>query len=355
MSESSSTVCAVNEGGSAEIARRHHTVPRFFLRGFADGERITTVRLPGSRRFTQSVRHASVVTDFYSVEGHPDGEDVVEKALGEIEGAAAEAIRQAASGSWPLGQEDRTWLGFYLAVQMVRTPIQRRTVEYLARQMRRMEIALNGKPALREALESHTASKLTDVELNAVWKRATSPDGPPFPWAKAAHIEQMFEDAISLLPYIVGRPWCLVTFDRRSLITSDSPVCLVRDPEAPSSMGVGFLNAKGITIALTRKVALVMGDPEPFMDNNVPVQKIRSGACDSQQVGTTAIARSLNEGTIRNSTEWLFHHPDDATLIPERLPEPRDVAIRMSSTGRTLDEEPPDWMEAVDALGTTIR
>ena len=54
------------------VAKRHHTVPQFYLRGFADDERIATVRLPGEARFVQSVRKAARQTNFYAVDGHED-------------------------------------------------------------------------------------------------------------------------------------------------------------------------------------------------------------------------------------------------------------------------------------------
>ena len=47
---------------NSPVARRHHTVPRFYLRGFAEAERIATVRLPGDQRFTQSINDAPRLT-----------------------------------------------------------------------------------------------------------------------------------------------------------------------------------------------------------------------------------------------------------------------------------------------------
>ena len=62
--------------GNRPVARRHHTVPRFYLRGFAEQERIMTVRLPGDQRFAQSINDASAAKDFYAISGHEDGDDI---------------------------------------------------------------------------------------------------------------------------------------------------------------------------------------------------------------------------------------------------------------------------------------
>jgi Protein of unknown function (DUF4238) len=56
----------------ARLAKLHHTVPRFYLHSFAnDAERITTVRLPGDRRYTQGIGSAAATNHFYSIDGHP--------------------------------------------------------------------------------------------------------------------------------------------------------------------------------------------------------------------------------------------------------------------------------------------
>jgi hypothetical protein len=84
------------------VAKRHPTVPQFYLRGFADGERIATVRLPGDQPFMQSVRKAASEMNFYSIAGHEDGPDVFEKLLSSIEGEASRVFGHIADGTWPL-------------------------------------------------------------------------------------------------------------------------------------------------------------------------------------------------------------------------------------------------------------
>jgi len=72
-----------------EEAKLHHTVPKFYLKGFADDDkRIVTVRLPGDKRCTQVITKAAATNRFYSIDGHPQGADMFEKALSEMEGNA---------------------------------------------------------------------------------------------------------------------------------------------------------------------------------------------------------------------------------------------------------------------------
>lgn len=130
------------------VAKRHHTVPQFYLRGFAVDERIATARLPGDQRFVQSVRKAASETNFYAVAGHENGPDVVEKPLFSIEGEASRVFSLIANGTWPLDQGDRWTLALFIALQAVRGPEQRRNMEHLAAQVARLEIGFVTGPSV---------------------------------------------------------------------------------------------------------------------------------------------------------------------------------------------------------------
>lgn len=159
-------------------ARRHHTVPRFYLRGFAEQQRIATVRLPGVKRFVQSINDASVVKDFYTIAGHEDGDDAIEQSLSEVEGETAEIFRAITRGVWPLPSDDRMALGYFLALQVTRLPVQRRTSDHIARQMLRLEIGLGGKSGLRRRLEGEDG-EVDEKLVERLWEEATRREGPP--------------------------------------------------------------------------------------------------------------------------------------------------------------------------------
>lgn len=321
------------------VARRHHTVPPFYLRGFAEQERIATVRLPGDKRFAQSINDASVAKNFYAVPGHEDGDDVIEKSLSEVEGATAQVFEAIAKGRWPLSFDDRMALGYFVALQASRVPVQRRTMDHIARQMLRLEIGAGGKLGLRRRLEQQ-GREVTDELVETLWQQATRPEGPPIERTKVEHIKQMIEVAAELHKYVVGRPWTLVHFDRRSLITSDAPVSLVRDPQDEPGTGVGYMTAWGITFPVTRKLGLLMSSPEPLIELKMPVEKTHEGAADTTQLGTTQLERFFNQQTVANASEWLYHHPEDEKFVPKQLPKLNPVTVAMSGMGRDFDGEP---------------
>ncbi|MGQ4597610.1 DUF4238 domain-containing protein [Nocardia sp. R6R-6] len=119
-------------------------MPKFYLRGFADHRAwITTVRLPGEKTYTQSIDKSAAINHFYSIDGHPDGSDVFEKALSDLEGS--DCFRAIEAGDWPLSEEQRVTLAMFLAVQYLRGPDHRRSMEYLAAHIARLKVEVTGR------------------------------------------------------------------------------------------------------------------------------------------------------------------------------------------------------------------
>lgn len=176
--------------GEAAVSKRHHTVPQFYLRGFAADNRIASILLPGEHRFIQSVRDASVSKNFYALEDHPEGSDVIEKALSEIEGAAAAVLEKVQDGTWPLPIEDRMSLGYFISLQATRVPVQRQSFDQAAAMMLRLKIGTGGKSGLRRRLEEH-GQEVTEDVVEQLWAMSTRPEGPPFKRPVAQHLEQI--------------------------------------------------------------------------------------------------------------------------------------------------------------------
>ncbi len=230
-------------------------------------------------------------------------------------------------------------LGYFIALQATRVPVQRRSLDQAAAMMTRLQIGAAGKSGLRRRL-AETGQQVTDDLVERLWAMSTGPDGPPVKRPVAEHLEQMLDLADELLKFIVGRPWTLVRFERRSLITSDDPVALVADPSAEPWDGVGFMTAWGITYPMTRKLGLLMSSIEPLVDANVAVERVHEGRADMEQTGTTAMERFFNLQTTLGASQWLFCHPDDERFVPEELPQPRPYSFEMTGADREFTGEP---------------
>lgn len=322
-------------------ARRHHTVPRFYLSGFSQDDRLGTIRLAGNSRFIQSTRDATVVKDFYTVTTDSGDSDIVERELAAFEGNAAKVFKSIEDGVWPLPPEDRLILGYFITLQANRVPVERNNRNYLAQQVLRLKLGAGGKTGLRKRLERH-GQAISDESLDTLREQATGPGGLPIEHSKESHIKQTLTLAESLLPYVSGRPWCLIEFSRRSLLTSDTPVALIPDDHAGLNTGVGYATAWGITFPLSRKKGLLISSPEPLIEANIPVDEVREGKFDLTRPGTTTLARFFNEQAIWNASEAIYHHPEDTALIPSELPPPRPVTSSASSEEYVFSGEP--WL-----------
>lgn len=194
---------------------------------------------------------------------------------------------------WPLSGAERAIVATFLALQHMRGSDQRRALEEIA------EVFAN---TLEGGGGFDTAA--------ADW-----PDK-----LKAVHIRSMlnFEETG---PRFYLRPWTLVRFDRKRLLTCDAPVALQPFPDAPAGSAVGIGTAGMITFPMSRTTGLVMSGR--LFDNEQEAQEIASGQFDSVAAGSTALADDFNNAAISNARESIYHHPDDSALVPKRLDEPR--------------------------------
>jgi len=301
------------------------------------------VRLPGDRRFVQSVRKAAAEMNFYTIDGHVDGPDAFEKLLSSIEGEAAKVFEAVKKGVWPLNPEHRAALAYFIALQAVRGPEQRRNMEHVAAQVTRLAIGYGGRANVAKWVQRKRGVTISEEQAEQIWEEATRPEGPPIRFEPIAHIKQMNRASQSLLPYIAGRPWTLVRFDRRSLITCDTPVGLVPHQDREPWEGVGFLTAWGITYPITRKLGLLMTDPLALAEAGVPVEHTHAGDFDRVEAGTTQMEKLFNQSTIESASLWVYHHPEDGRFLPNTLPDPSPVTIGMIGEATNFTGDPIGW------------
>lgn len=281
----------------AQVSRSHHTVPRFYLKRFADDRGFTNVvRLPGDVRYPQSVAKVSVINDFYSVGSGPE-RDAIEKLIAhEIERPAAAVFRKVLDdGIWPLNIEDRSILTMYLALQFGRGANRRKSIAEFAEFM----IKQGGPHGLPEG---------KDARAQAL---------------KHIHIETMLDfETIGL--YFFGRIWNLFRVDG-GLLTCDTPISLLPFEDAEEDAGLGLGTAESIIFPMSTTTALVMNFHAP--DNLHDAENVVRGAHDVVVDAPDGAVKAFNFQTISNARYSLFHHPDDSGHVPADLPQPRAEEI----------------------------
>ncbi len=294
--------------------------------------------------------------------------DWFEKALSGVEGEAIKTIKSFERGEFPLSETDRWAFSYYMALQSARGPDTRKTMEYLHASMVRLEIGAGGRKNVGRWIRRKYVVEPSPEQEDRIWEEGIQPGGPPISSTNLAHIQHLVEIAQELTSYLATRPWSLVRFNRRSLITSDSPVSLIRQPNDEPWEGVGFATAWGIAFPLTRKLGLLMSDPMVVLGGleagDPRVQEVRSsvlrGDIDRIEAGTTAMEKLFNEHAAYSAREYVYHHPEDAGFVPEDLPEPNLINIRAQGglMGMDFDGEPlfhPDeHQEGHDDVGEPV-
>jgi len=262
--------------------KRHHVVPQFYLREFAMSEQLTAIQVLDGRRFSTAVRKAASETHFYRLApDHDLGPLALENAFSPVEGDAAALFKRIIAGEWPLPYDDRRQLSFFIALQLLRGP--------------RFRIALGASGASGINADG---SAMTPVDI---------------------HAHQIATLAEEWMPQLMGRPWYLVQFTHRSLITSDSPVSSIRplDYDAGLWAGAPFAVANEVLYPVTRKLGLKMGSLPPDLDQR---RLTELGVLDQTGPGTAYLEKQFNRATTETATKHLFHHPSDAGFVPSEFP-----------------------------------
>ncbi|MCX4608693.1 DUF4238 domain-containing protein [Streptomyces mirabilis] len=305
--------------GKQKLKRRHHTVPRLLLRRFADGERLVRVPLDGGEPMLVGVGDVTVRRDFYSMRTE-DGQldDTVENLLSDLEGQAAPVIRKIIQERlWPLPVGDRAILGQWIAAQHVRIPAVRQANNEIFDQLTKIMVAAGGKPEMRRLLEEQSGEPVTDEEVEAMWDEMTDFNSYDAELSVNDQMLMMGRSMETAYDAMMNRSWGLCRFERKTLLLSDHPVTLMRDPRQPEWRGVGLANAAAILVPIDRRAAIFMQPP---------------GIPDHELPASTRVARELNHRFAWNSRIELFHHPEDNPLDGIELPPVRSYEAEFSQT-----------------------
>jgi Protein of unknown function (DUF4238) len=190
------------------VGAKHHTVPAFYLRRFADSDGRLLVR---DRQTGQLFPPRSVATlaikNFYTVmsnDGTFDGR--MEQLLSRIEGEAAQLLKLLLSPyrrPGPLTRTEQATLCQFLAFQMVRGPRKRREME--------LEADYAAKLQAGDALTEDDIREITAV---------------PHP---NEHIQLMGPLSVAIFRCLLPRPVQIARIDTPLFVTCDEPVLVDND------------------------------------------------------------------------------------------------------------------------------
>lgn len=321
---------------------RHHYVPRFILRGFAnEREQIKVVnRADLSRMYVSSVRKAASENDYYSIAtdllepgsrvGH--NPDQIEESLAIIEDEAAEQINIIRAGSWEPTYENIYPVVRFVAFQLCRGPSFRRDYTEIATSAARRLVRSNiTKGRVRAHLEE-SGRKPTEAEVDAFYGEVQAADFRMVPPEVHTLQESMRLALETYLPHLLERTPEILRFHTPELMTSDKGVGLWA-PDAPHPRSVEVANARAVFLPLNRHTALSFTRRKSYTDRHVG----------------KFWARHINDSVCDRATSSLYHHPDDEPLKGvQMLPPRRLVSVptgsRVNENGDVVVRSVEHWV-----------
>lgn len=317
---------------SGQEPRKHHVVPHFYLKRWAESDRVLVTDVDARSSYELDPKNALIETDFYRVApGTVVGNDspvVWEAMLSKMEGRAAEAFEKLdREGYRSLNSDDLGKLVEFVAVQITRSRSHRYKGRWEASVGLYRKYELD-RPGALEALVSEsgevaTAERLAQVRdawqtiLDDPWKMV-----PPPGWEMAS----VQLSAVQLADLFSSR-WCVVYETTGPLLTGDEPVVgLWEDLAADHVMDGGWGGVPIIAFPLGPHQVLAM------FRHNMPVLRPIDKALDWRDT------LDLNQAIIGNCHRHVLAQPSNKIGTRLRVPERKDP-VEMRKVGATDNGE----------------
>lgn len=328
------------------VGSKHHVVPRFILKRFANDKDQVLVRdrATGAKRISNT--KALAVTDFYTfIDSAGELDASYEQMWGYVETAADSILCEHLENPFvrprPFNPVEKYATDAFVALQSIRGPANRRVMEL---------VADYGMKLVNQ--DKLSADDMDDLEFRP-------------------HQNHHLETLVRVLPqieeHLASRAAFLVTLDKPLLVISDEPVCLERpDDHAPptrkqmrdyprgilvdgkpvpradliqfAGLGVGLANAEAIVMPIGPRHAIAYDRPGSLR----PAPHQRLEGADAENFATEVSTLVIEQAVV-----WIAGHISHPTLGRMRLPkQPPPLVIfdggtRLSQNVRHTDRRKP--------------
>lgn len=300
---------------STSKPRRHHTIPAFYLRRFANPKsQAVAYRRSTAKKITTSVSNLAVETDFYAVIDESGEVSMgVEELLSLVESHAHRVMVGIDQGNFPPNGEDRSWLALFLALLMCRTQEFRRTGEIVADFIAKLQLQGLSRENIRSQLLEKDGREPPEAEVDRIAELIDNPDGYEIKPHTNDSVGLMLELAKELGPRIEAMSWHLIKGTKRLFLTSDRPIILWRTPsELDKWSGIGLATADEVYVPLDPRTLLLLMPDSRGLPDVLPATRV--------------MAKDVNQLIVHSSFEWIFHHPKHDPLHRLTIPKERPLS-----------------------------
>ena len=235
------------KGAKGAEPKRHHYVPRFYLRGFVgEKDRLFVVDRPSERAFRTAPDNVAGEKYFNRIEVKGVGPNAVEKTLSEFEGEVAPALERIKAERSLAKEEDRAALVNLMAAVALRNPWRRKAIREIYDQAAQRRIAekLGTREGWNESVAEMKAAGVWNEDAGVTFDdMQEAMKDAKFEIPKELNIAAEIDHHDHLTELLWKRKWQMLVAAEGSggFVTSDDPVCLRwADGQAHGGLSPGF-------------------------------------------------------------------------------------------------------------------
>ncbi len=311
--------------------RRHHLLPRWYLKRFATGKDILGVLdLGAQKRYLASVRKAGAEVGFYDVEVDGVPRDAVEQLLGRVEAPASGATMKLTNGGpTSLSTKERTAVALFIATQFLRGANRRDFADAITDAIAKAHLVGASDSALRDDYKRVASEDFSEEEFLA-WRDFIRDTDNYRVREKGAVPQLIVEHAPPYAAFLsLEYSWTVVRFPLPVLVTCDVPVALWRPPGDAPWMGVGMATAHEVRVPLDPSHVLILRS------------KRASGQArpEGLYVGAGDVYGAVVKGVLGWAYRWVFMHPTNPLFETLEIPpmqEPAEGAKDLIEVARKM-------------------
>jgi hypothetical protein len=250
------------------ISKRHHYLPQFYLRNFADKDGLLWIfDRDRSEYRQQSIKNTAVQVDYYTLQGQNGRKHIeIEEFLACLESDTKPVIEKI-DRKRRISMEEKKVLAAFVSFLKVRVPDFEKTVNELSEKMIKeiSKIMFSSKETADTLIKKYEKEVGIDSSLTAEKLiELTKKNNYRVKFNRTHSIQTMVNSGLALESFFLSLKWLFLRAPTNTTyITSDNPFVLLppRDYQMKSIYGVGILTpgAKKI-IPLTANTCLIMED-----------------------------------------------------------------------------------------------
>jgi Protein of unknown function (DUF4238) len=242
------------------VARRHHYVPRFYLKAFAVPRKrksqTTVFDRVERKHFQTAIENVAAERDFNRVELDGVAPDAVESAMASVESELSPAIERIGSTGAFKDNDDRASLLNLIGLLHLRNPRLRETIRGFHERVAKMimSIVVATPECWAYQVKKATEEGYIEPEANIDYetmKEFVGREEYTVDTCTEDHILREMEVFDKILPHLFGRGWVLVKAPKDSggFVISDHPVCLTwSEPRKAPGINPPGLGLRGTEI-----------------------------------------------------------------------------------------------------------